>query len=99
MNNATLFASLARLTAASMSLDDIEEILNATCYPSRICGNRTVWNVRLPNGDSYPLERSPHDYNQFTISDPLCRMADGMDAMDDYYDEMEQRMAGERGLL
>jgi len=93
MNNAQLFASLARLTAASMSLDDIEEILNATCYPSRICGNRTVWSVRLPNGDSYPLERSPHDYNQFTISDPdLAQMAD-------YYDEMEQRMAGERGLL
>lgn len=94
MNDASLFANLGRLTAASFTLKEIEALTGGTTFASRLAGNRTVWSVRV-NGETFPLERETPISQRFTISDPdLCRMAEGEDQMRDYAEAQETRAWG-----
>jgi len=111
MNNATLFASLARLTAQTWQpyydkptavngfvvtfkapfYADVSGI-SVTDYDCERCGDHGENGCQHLDAMMEAYQRIRHDTMHPAI-------ADGMDAMDDYYDEMEQRMAGERGLL
>jgi len=95
------FTHLVALTAGAFTLEDIERITGGTVFPEWMAGNKTGWAVRV-DGETYSLQRTTPPTErpgQFVISDPdLCRMADGMDAMDDYAEEQNARLAAMRGV-
>jgi len=101
MSDATLFTNLARLTAGTFTLDEIERLTGGTTFPEWMAGNRTGWAVRV-DGQSYSLERTTDPIERpgrFTISDPdLCRMAEGEDRLRDYAEDQAARLSAMRGL-
>jgi len=100
MNDSQLFANLARLTAGTFTLEEIERLTGGVTFAERTAGNGIAYAVRV-DGQSYSLERTTPPIERpgrFTISDPdLCRMAEGEDRLRDYAEDHAARLSAISG--